>query len=185
MIEFIAPPKYANALRGTAHGLSLSRIFLGLLVYFLVANDVAPWIPLLIFVIAGLTDWADGVVARMSNEPSKFGAVLDPICDKALFLIVLAAIWNQVWVLAATTLVMIEIAYLILPAVLYSKMDNEDAKANGWGKTKMVCECLALGMFILHWESVGNILIGVALIAAIIGGVTKVFQVMSAQDRRI
>ncbi len=48
------------------------------------------WIPLLerdtvamlIFVVAGVTDWLDGYLARRLNETSAFGAFLDPVADK-------------------------------------------------------------------------------------------------------
>ncbi|MCL2076414.1 MAG: CDP-diacylglycerol--glycerol-3-phosphate 3-phosphatidyltransferase [Betaproteobacteria bacterium] len=43
----------------------------------------------LVFVIASLTDWADGYLARRLNQTSTFGAFLDPVADK---LIVAAAL---------------------------------------------------------------------------------------------
>lgn len=39
---------------------------------------------LLIFVFAGLSDGLDGLIARMFNQRSELGAVLDPIADKLL-----------------------------------------------------------------------------------------------------
>jgi cardiolipin synthase len=39
---------------------------------------------LLIFVLAGVSDGLDGLVARMLNQRSELGAVLDPIADKLL-----------------------------------------------------------------------------------------------------
>ena len=46
-----------------------------------------------IFILAGITDWLDGWIARRYNLSSAFGAFLDPVADKlmvavALFLIV-------------------------------------------------------------------------------------------------
>ncbi len=46
-----------------------------------------------IFILAGITDWLDGWIARRYNMSSAFGAFLDPVADKlmvavALFLIV-------------------------------------------------------------------------------------------------
>ena len=46
-----------------------------------------------VFVLAALTDWLDGWIARRYNQYSAFGAFLDPVADKlmvavALFLIV-------------------------------------------------------------------------------------------------
>ena len=44
---------------------------------------------MLVFVIAGVTDWLDGYLARRWNETSAFGAFLDPVADK---LVVAAAL---------------------------------------------------------------------------------------------
>jgi len=38
----------------------------------------------LVFVIAGLTDWLDGYLARALNQTSAFGAFLDPVADKLM-----------------------------------------------------------------------------------------------------
>ncbi len=42
------------------------------------------WVALGLFAIAGLTDYADGYIARRYQQASKFGAFLDPIADKLL-----------------------------------------------------------------------------------------------------
>jgi CDP-diacylglycerol--glycerol-3-phosphate 3-phosphatidyltransferase len=39
---------------------------------------------LLIFVVASLTDWLDGEIARRRNQETSFGALLDPLADKIL-----------------------------------------------------------------------------------------------------
>ena len=37
-----------------------------------------------IFVIAGITDWLDGYLARRWHQTSAFGAFLDPVADKLM-----------------------------------------------------------------------------------------------------
>ena len=37
-----------------------------------------------LFVLAAITDWLDGHLARKWNQTSKFGAFLDPVADKLL-----------------------------------------------------------------------------------------------------
>ncbi|MBI1220525.1 MAG: CDP-diacylglycerol--glycerol-3-phosphate 3-phosphatidyltransferase [Rhodobacteraceae bacterium] len=52
----------------------------------------ADWLALGLFVIASLTDWIDGYLARRWGQESKFGAMLDPIADKAMVVIALVVI---------------------------------------------------------------------------------------------
>lgn len=49
----------------------------------------ADWLALALFVGAAVTDWFDGYLARLWKQESKFGALMDPIADKAMVLIAL------------------------------------------------------------------------------------------------
>lgn len=72
--------------RNLANLLTMSRIaaiplLLGLLY---VDGPVGAWAALAVFVLAGITDWLDGYVARLWSAQSEFGRFLDPIADKLL-----------------------------------------------------------------------------------------------------
>ena len=41
-------------------------------------------VALLVFIIASLTDWCDGWLARRTDKVTGFGALLDPVADKVL-----------------------------------------------------------------------------------------------------
>ena len=49
----------------------------------------ADWFALTLFVSAAITDYFDGYLARLWKQESKFGAMLDPIADKAMVVIAL------------------------------------------------------------------------------------------------
>ncbi len=45
-----------------------------------------------IFLVAGITDWLDGYLARRWNQTSPFGAFLDPVADKLIVAVALVLI---------------------------------------------------------------------------------------------
>jgi CDP-diacylglycerol--glycerol-3-phosphate 3-phosphatidyltransferase len=74
------------------------------------ARPWADWFALILFVVAATTDWVDGYLARAWNQQTKFGAMLDPIADKAMVVIALLVICGlsgmDPWILLPATLIM-------------------------------------------------------------------------------
>jgi cardiolipin synthase len=82
----------------------------GLVVMFLYFTR--PWadmFALALFVVAAITDWLDGYIARTWKQESKFGKMLDPIADKAMVVIALLVITGFLgmnpWILLPATMI--------------------------------------------------------------------------------
>ena len=52
----------------------------------------ADWAALALFMLAAVTDWFDGYLARAWGQESRFGAAMDPIADKAMVVIAIVVI---------------------------------------------------------------------------------------------
>ena len=62
------------------------------LMFLYFSRPAADWFALILFVLAAITDWFDGYLARAWKQESKLGAMLDPIADKAMVVIALMVI---------------------------------------------------------------------------------------------
>jgi cardiolipin synthase len=61
-------------------------------VFLVLPRPYADWMAMILFLAASLTDYVDGYLARAWNQISRFGAMLDPIADKAVVVIALAVL---------------------------------------------------------------------------------------------
>ena len=68
------------------------------------------WLALALFVSAAVTDFFDGYLARLWKQESKFGAMLDPIADKAMVVIALVIITGysgmNPWLILPVTIIL-------------------------------------------------------------------------------
>ena len=63
-----------------------------LVVFLILPRPAADWAAFLLFVGAAVTDWFDGHLARIWKQQTRLGTMLDPVADKAIVIIALAAI---------------------------------------------------------------------------------------------
>ena len=70
----------------------------------------ADWLALTLFISAAITDYFDGYLARLWKQESKFGAMLDPIADKAMVVIAIMVITGysgmNPWLILPATLIL-------------------------------------------------------------------------------
>jgi CDP-diacylglycerol--glycerol-3-phosphate 3-phosphatidyltransferase len=69
--------------------LTLLRILLAAIIFVLLISPEGYSLALVLFLLAGVTDYFDGYLARKYNAVSQLGEILDPIADKILILFVL------------------------------------------------------------------------------------------------
>ena len=80
------------------------------LMFLYFARPWADWFAMLLFIAASITDYVDGYLARAWKQESVFGAMLDPIADKAMVVIALLVITGfsgmDPWILLPATVIL-------------------------------------------------------------------------------
>jgi len=72
--------------------ITVSRMALGAIIFVLLTRTELYWYGFMLFIIASITDYFDGYLARKYNLVSQLGEILDPIADKILIVFLLFAI---------------------------------------------------------------------------------------------
>ncbi|TPE50427.1 CDP-diacylglycerol--glycerol-3-phosphate 3-phosphatidyltransferase [Amaricoccus solimangrovi] len=80
-------------------------------------RPAADWVAIALFILAALTDYIDGRLARAWKQESNFGRMLDPIADKAMVVIALAVI---VGISGIKGLILVPVAFILLREVFVS-----------------------------------------------------------------
>ena len=127
---------------------------------------------LAVYIVACLTDFADGYIARHYHQVSDFGKFMDPLADKCLVMAALCWFVEEGtmagWVLAVVLLREFAVSGMRLVAV-----EKGRVIAAGWsGKIKtastMVCICLIL-FGIPHWLNL--VCQGIILVTTVYSGI--------------
>lgn len=125
----------------------------------------------LIFIVAALTDWLDGWLARKLGQTSAFGAFLDPVADKlmvAAALIVLVQI-DRVDAVIAIIIIGRELAISALREWMAKIGAAESVAVSMLGKIKTIAQMVAIPLLLYREDlwglpimKIGQILIIVA-----------------------
>jgi len=124
-------------------------VFLALLyIDFPINNYVA----MLVFVAAGLTDIADGYIARRRGQVTDFGKFLDPLADKIL--VVAAMLWFvEQGIMPAWVALIVVIREFMVTGLRLIAVDNGRVIAAGLlGKIKTVVTMICLTAMFLPLE---------------------------------
>lgn len=110
---------------------------------------------LLVFALAGLSDGADGLVARVFNQKSRLGAYLDPLADKLLlvaaFVVLgvrgLAPVWLAVAIISRDVLILLGVMMLFVNRMEITVKPSYLSKINTFFQLVTVAVVLAGGQF--------------------------------------
>jgi cardiolipin synthase len=139
-----------NALSTAPNLLTLLRICL---MPFLVAAILEKHfdVGLALFIVAGLTDALDGLLARWLKQKTTLGQYLDPVADK-LLLSTLFVVLSHLALIPRTVTIMVisrDVGILIVAALLYAAAGVRNFEPGLFGKASTVAQiaCVAFVLF--------------------------------------
>lgn len=124
-----------------------------------------------VFVIAALTDLADGAIARRYGLITTFGKIADPIADKALIgvaLVSLSLLGELAWWITVVILVR-EVGVTVLR---FWVIRHGVIPASRGGKAKTVAQTVAIAMYLVDvrwewWATASAVVMGVAVVLTV------------------
>ncbi len=144
------------------NALALFRIALApLMLWFLVDRDSAifasfhpSWLDYfagLIFVIASVTDFFDGYIARAWNQMTKLGGILDPLADKMLMLAGFLGLMVIDRASAWAVFLILSREFFITGLRVVAVAEGKSVASTMAGKVKTVVQMIAIGFLIMNW----------------------------------
>lgn len=105
----------------------------------------------LLFVLASVTDFFDGYIAREWNQMTMLGAIIDPLADKMLTLAAFLGVM-MVGEASAWAVYIIIIRELFITGIrTVAVSEGLSVKASWSGKLKTVVQMFAIGFLLMHW----------------------------------
>lgn len=123
----------------------------------------------LVFVIASVTDFFDGFIARNWNQMTKLGGILDPLADK---LLMLAAFLGLVFIDRANPwaiLIILSREFFITGIRVVAAVEGKSVNSTFAGKTKTVAQMVAIGFLLMNWPY-ADILLWIAVALTLYSG---------------
>lgn len=114
-----------------------------------------------VFVLAAVTDWADGFIARRMGQMSTFGAVLDPLADKLMVATALILLvqrqetYEIIFTLSAAVIVGREITISALREWMSDVGEKARVTVSWVGKVKTGFQMTAIGFLLYHDDLLG------------------------------
>ncbi len=165
------------------NSITLSRLLgLPVVVYCLYSSSLTVrWIGVTVFLLAALTDWLDGYLARKLNLVTDLGKFLDPLVDKLLILIPLL-ILIDLHLVPAIGVCLILARELTIAG--WRVGQTQISGANIWGKLKTVSQIIAIAIIITplsieNWHFYGLVAFWISVAFTLISGLIYLIPVES------
>ena len=177
----------------TPNKLTIARmIIVPFLVIFLLTGwggEANRYISLTLFVVASVTDWFDGYLARKNNLVTNFGKFMAPLADKLLVCSAMICMIDLKRLPAWFVIIIIAREFIISGFRLIAAENGIVIAANYWGKFKTASQMIMIILLILHFDGIFVILeqifIWLSLALTIISLITYIWQnrtVLSMQE---
>ena len=112
----------------------------------------------LIFVIASVTDFFDGYIARSWNQMTKLGSILDPLADKMLILAGFIGLIAMGRASAFAIFLILSREFFITGLRVVAVAEGKNVASTMAGKIKTVVQMFAIGFLIMNWPYANEIL---------------------------
>ncbi len=160
--------------------LALSRLFIAPLMFLLLVNRDLPifagihpsWLDYwaaFLFVLASITDFFDGYIAREFDQITELGKILDPLADKMLtlagFLGLMMLGRADPW---AVYLILTR-EFFITGLRVSAAGSGKEIAASLMGKIKTIVQMIAIGFLIMNWPG-GALLLWLAVAITLYSG---------------
>ena len=176
----------------TPNKLTLLRvIMIPFFVVFMLADlgSWSKWAALIVFVVASMTDWLDGYLARRDHLVTDFGKFMDPLADKLLVCSALICLTDMDRIPSWVVIIIIGREFIISGFRLIASDNGVVIAASYWGKAKTVCQMIMTIVLIADLGSgvylLEQVLIYASLLLTVISLVTYLWQnrkVLSMQE---
>lgn len=121
-----------------------------LLILYIMPGTLGNYIATAVFIVASLTDWLDGYIARKYDMSTDFGKFMDPLADKLLVTAALIYFVEVGRLSAIVVIVIVSREFIISGFRLMAAINNKVIAASIWGKIKTSVTMVMIIVLLLH-----------------------------------
>lgn len=135
-----------------ANQLTLLRVILvpGFMYFLLLGTDIGRFIALGIFIVASITDFLDGYIARKYNMITKIGKFMDPLADKLLVTAALICFVQMGEISAWVVVIILSREFIVSIFRAVAAADGIVIAASMWGKYKTVSQIIMIILILIN-----------------------------------